>query len=232
MKKKYTIFIVLLFLLVELVLGYYAQVSIYKDYYRFTIVVLAFIICFVFFKKDWIYLVTQLALLFTLIADYFLIILDDYYLLAMFIFLPVQILYSIRIFLETNNKKLNITHFYIRVIINLIVMIMPFLILKENVDGVSVVSIVYFCNLFLNAIFASINYKKYTFSFIFAIGLTLFVFCDIFVFIMNLETYFDIAKGSFAHNIIYGDINFSWVFYTPSQSLLAISLIGHKYNNE
>ena len=28
-------------------------------------------------------------------------------------------------------------------------------------DGLSVVSVVYFCNLILNAIFASINYKKY-----------------------------------------------------------------------
>lgn len=231
MKKRYII-LILIFLLVEFILGYFAQTSIYKDYVRFTIVSLGFVFCFLFIKKDWIYITTQLALLFTLIADYFLVILDDYYLIAMLAFLPVQLLYSIRIFLETNNKKINIIHFCIRIIFNLIAMVLPFIILKENVDGLSVVSVVYFCNLILNAIFASINYKKYDFSFIFAIGLILFVFCDIFVGIMNLNDYFDIEKGSFVYNVIYSDINFSWVFYTPSQALLAISLIGYKLNKK
>ena len=64
----------------------------------------------------------------------------------------------------------------------------------------------------------------------FAIGLTLFVACDIFVCLYNIKDYISISNdiGTTIKRI--GFIG-TWIFYIPSQTLIAISpLFREKYD--
>lgn len=227
-KRKILYILIIAFIINQFTLSYFAQTANNKDIIKYIIVIFAFLFNFIFIKKNYIFLFTQLALLFTLIADFFLVILDDYYLISVIIFSLTQICYCIRIFLETKNLKIKKINLIIRICLVIISIVLPFLILKPELDLLSVFTLFYFSNLIINSIFACINSKNYKYAYIFAIGLILFVLCDIVVGIYNLDLYFNIENNSFITYIINNNINYSWVFYVPSQTLLAISLIGYE----
>lgn len=232
MKKKHFLLILIsIFLATEFVLGCLVQTTsgLINDIISYIIVILACFINIAFFKKDFIFLFTQLALIFTLIADWFLVILDDYYLIAMIFFSFTQFFYTIRIFIESKHKFINKIHLSIRITTIILAIIITFIILQKETDLLSIICVIYYLSLILNVIFALINCRNDSFCLIFAIGLLLFAFCDFFVGINNLSDYFDIDKNSIFYKINQHPLNFSWIFYTPSQAMLGISLLKNKF---
>lgn len=230
MKRKYLYIIIPIYLVIQLILAFLSQnpnESI--DYIAcYICVVLSFLVCFCFFEKSNKYFFTQLALLFTVVADYFLVILDEYYLLAMSVFICAQICYAIKIYFDLETKKEKKIYLIIRGSLALLAILLPFIVLKEDADLLTIISVNYYVLLIISMIYAFIISKNNKYNLIFAIGLLLFVCCDFFVAIGNFESYFDISKESIIYKITYHDINFSWVFYVPSQALLGISLIENK----
>ena len=198
-----------------------------NKYLSFSSVLLAFLFSlpFIGLKKHG-YL-TQIALLFTVTADVFLVLLDvQNKSVAMTSFSVVQIAYFIRICLETKNKKVNLINLIVRVVLSVAIEIITLLVLKENVDYVSLISMFYYVNLILNVVFAFVIIKKVP---LLAIGLLCFLLCDTFVGLsMAIGTYISISANTWIYNVVFAPFNFIWFFYVPSQALLALSCVWKK----
>ncbi|NLJ91134.1 MAG: hypothetical protein GX323_09575 [Clostridiales bacterium] len=215
----------------------------------------------------------RLAILFTLISDYFLLFTTNY-VYGLITFIVVQSLYLIRIYswkLKCNfiNPHKASPFFYIcrNLIVSSIVLILLSIILisnlpydlkaaigqvskgiKEDKEIQANISLIilgayYFVSLLLNALDAiRISKKSDTLQVrIFAIGLVLFILCDINVALFNIARFYlsssnDILLGMsrISHdniNVIY-QLSFlaMWFFYLPSQVLISLSRNGIRHN--
>ena len=158
---------------------------------------LGIVICFVFSILNKNYIIS-LAQLFTLIADYFLLVIDNYYVLGLISFIVVQMIYMY--FLYNNKTKL-----YIYIRLSLIIIAIS---LINKLPLLYVLVLCYFSMLIMNTITSYINRNL-----ILSIGFTLFIGCDVSVGlhnILNSGLLYDIATMSM------------WIFYLPSQVLITI----------
>ena len=112
-------------------------------------------------------------------------------------------------------------------------------VLGKGTDLLSVISVAYYASLLLNLVLASVEavgalralsrgscpdarHRAVFFS-VLAVGLLCFALCDVFVGLDNLKMYFDITKGSLIWRLTHTGLNMAWVFYVPSQTLIAIA---------
>lgn len=167
------------------------------------------------------------ALTFTLLADTCLVLLrpqtDILRLFGLIFFNITQILHMLYI-----NKSLSKVEkrnsYIIRGILASILLIACILVLRNNVDIVSLLTMVYFSNLVCNIISAI---KKYKTNKIYLFGLLFFVGCDIFVGMQDLfYSYITISYTSFLYKFFNPPFDAIWFFYVPSQTLLAINVIN------
>lgn len=190
-----------IFLLAETII-YFAFIifdllKIESTYIKYLGIVLCFVYTIYNHKK-----LKSFAMLFTLIADFFLLVLDDYYEVGVLSFVVVQVIY---IFYIKNISNKNFNNFllsrFLVIIIGIII-----LYLTKNLSLLNVLIIIYFSNLLISAI-QSYSIK----SNMLAIGLTLFVCCDICVGLHNI-----LPRETIASFLM-------WVFYLPSQALIVLS---------
>ena len=166
----------------------------------------------------------QIGLFITLIADLFLLVLDSHYILGVILFSIVQILYSYRY--EFRNLKLTIKNFII-IFLGLSIF---YLIVNEfiiEIDFLFIIGIFYAVCL-LNSVVKAVKAYKYKIypapnRQMILIGMILFLLCDINVAIYNILGY--VVKASLLYKISSVSM---WLFYLPSQVLLALS--GYNYN--
>lgn len=161
---------------------------------------------------------TSVALLFTVISDLFLVIVEPTYKdLAMVSFNVVQICYFFRLLHLSNNKVRDIG---IRIFFVIFTIIITIVVLKDKTDFLSVISMIYYINLILNLVHSFIHFKV---SPLFAIGLLLFICCDTLIGLDNLSGYLSISESSFIYKLNHLNFNLAWVFYVPSQMLIGLS---------
>ena len=122
-----------------------------------------------------------LALGFTLIADYFLLVLDKHYVIGLSAFILTQTMYFL--FIQPKNWKVSLI---IRFGLFGIVTILLPLALKIN-EASAFLAAFYFINLVTNTADAYVSKDRGLL--IFAIGLTFFIGCDIFVCLYNIRSY-------------------------------------------
>lgn len=185
---------------------------------RFAIVVFCFLLT-IFCKKTLNKLDIQLlrlGMFFTVIADLCLIILD-YYIIGVSLFCIVQIIYIARYDMEYFRSALKILP------IVLLFLLIAYLLLgyfNYNVDLLIFLSLFYgVCILFSLYISVKIIRKgKYPYpnNQLILYGIVLFICCDI-----NVALSYMGVLDNLTFNLI-------WVFYLPSQSLLALS--GYKFD--
>lgn len=201
-----------------------------NKYLSFSVVALAFIFSLLFISKKSTTILTNFALFFTVIADVFLVLcVPQVRDIAMVSFSIVQIMYFARILIESTSKKLNLIHIILRSVLSVLVIVIALIVLKNNADFLSLISVFYFTNLVLNVIFAFLNKNS---SKLFKIGLALFMCCDLFVGLqVAVGSYIILSENSLLYKIIFAPFNFVWFFYTPSQTLLSLSIINTKYEN-
>lgn len=192
----------------------------------------------------------QAALFFTALSDLFILILD-YYLYGVITFIIVQEFYSARlILLKMERKALFVSTkdenkilcsgkaFFIalirRILLQLFIaaIICTLLILfKVTPELLLVVSVFYFICILSNvitALFVAIKDLKLKANLIYAIGMVLFLLCDINVGLFNLSGF--IAMPRELYSVIYSISSIlMWTFYAPSQVLIALS---SKYINQ
>lgn len=164
-----------------------------------------------------------LAMFFTVISDWFILIKDSYN-LGLITFILVQSMYLVRIHLYNNLKSILIA--FIR---NLLISIFVILIvikvdIEPEVILILSLAIVYLVTFIFNILDTTILYIKIRRKdvFLFLLGLILFILCDINVGLFNLTNY--IQMNPFIYDKIYPFVFLGmWFFYLPSQVILSVS---------
>lgn len=217
---------VLLFLCVAYALAVLLQITEEPavSYYSFGLVVLCCLFCALFAEKSPAYGLTQLALFTTVCADYFLVYSDNVHPLpAMLFFSVTQLCYFGRLYLTDSCPKRRRVQLFLRVGLSAFALLLTVLILGESTDALALVSMFYYANLILNVIFAFVGRQDT----LLAIGLLLFLLCDTCVGLGNLYAYLPVNEAAL-NRVLYGYCNLAWVFYSPSQVLLALSLLPRR----
>ncbi len=226
--KNLTPFIIV-FCLIEGVLGFFIQKlngTLYSSV-SFSSIILAFLFCFLLLKREFYHIITVFALFFTVCADFLLCGLVDFPFikeLAMCFFVGTQTCYFLRLYFNQQQKQRTI-HVIVRVVFSVFALTLTAIVLKENTNFLSLISLFYYANLIVNVVFAFIQVKR---SPLLAIGLLLFALCDVFVGLGMIENFITIPDGSIIQRINNINLNMAWLFYVPSQTLLALSTIKSK----
>ena len=159
------------------------------------------------------------GLVFTLVADYFLVIDAERLLEGVLAFILVQAAYFAYLFVNEPRRSVRIANALLRTVGSLILSVLAIFVLGEDADALTVASVLYYANLIINAVFAFMLGKR---ARVFAIGLALFAMCDLCI---GLEVLFSQYLASDALSFFYGArLNLPWVFYQPSQVLIAMYL--------
>jgi hypothetical protein len=179
-----------------------------------------------------------MGLFFTLISDLFILILD-YYLYGVFVFILVQQLYSFRlIFLryEKRDQSERILLYIKRIMIQVGLAAMTYLVLffaGVNLDSLLITSVFYFISILFNTIAAvqlAIRDHRMKSNLLYAAGMLLFLLCDINVGLFNLSGFIKLPEEIYSVIYSYSSI-LMWTFYAPSQVLIALSvsyIVKHK----
>ena len=230
-KSKFKIPTTITFLCLELALGILVQLTSnnLNTAVSFSCVVLACLFCVLFFEKSNEYYLTQIGLLCTVCADIFLVVLKPMLQLPAMIFFSVtQMCYFIRLYQNQSNTFYKRLHLIFRALATVIALCLTVVVLWEKTDALSLVSLFYYANLIFNIIVAFCQFKRCP---VLAIGLLLFLMCDT-VIGLNImaNSYISGAKDSLIYRLLNPGFNLAWIFYVPSQALIAISLL--KKHNE
>ena len=186
-------------------------------------VVLACLFCILFASRRLSYLFTQAALLCTVGADYFLVWIEEREQLpAMILFLLAQAFYFLRLYFEDMDAVRKRVHLAVRGALTVATVLLTAWVLGDKADAVAFVSMAYYANLLLNLVFSFLqNGARSLLSW----GLVLFILCDTVVGLSCMGPYLTIPADSFLWGLINPGFNLAWVFYLPSQVLLAFSLM-------
>lgn len=123
--------------------------------------------------------------------------------------------------------------FYLRISIQIVLSIGIILIIKQmniDVDGLLIATVFYFISIVTNVIRALLEaYKAKAqqlinrkYSILFAVGMVLFILCDINVGLFNLTDFISISKQNY--QLLYKVSSIlMWAFYAPAQVMIALS---------
>ena len=156
----------------------------------------------------------------TAISDLFILVIDTYYQIGLITFITAQSIYLYRLYSDRLNK-IKIT-LIARAVAAGILMALVDVIMTENggINFMLAEVCVYIVMLAGNVIDAFILCKRGVKNIIFAVGLLLFLCCDICVGLDNATEIIGLNLGSAAAAIQF----LIWVFYLPSQVLITLSV--------
>lgn len=226
-KNLFKTSIIISYIVIEIILGVLVQTTsgILNTTSSFLAVVLAFVFSIyllltnININKELILL--SCGLFCTVLADLFLVVIKPMMQLhAMIFFSLTQICYFIIIYLNQENTNKKVIHLIIRITITGISLLATVLVLKENTDALSLISLFYYANLISNIIFSfTIN----EINIIFSIGLILFACCDLLIGLnIMASSYLPIEEGTLLYFLAHPGFNLAWIFYVPSQVLLSL----------
>ena len=212
------------FILIELILCLLVQTTstLTNIVVSYSAIIIAFIYCLSNFNLNKAYILTLIGLLGTVFADFFLVVLEPRnQILAMIFFNVTQICYFIRLYLNHDTTKEKQNHLIIRSITILISVTATILVLKNNTDLLSIISLIYYANLIINTVYA---FKQFKISKVFAVGLLCFCLCDLFIgFSILDQSYITIQENSLLYFLCHPGFNIAWLFYIPSQTFISLS---------
>lgn len=166
----------------------------------------------------------QLGLFLTIIADFFLLIVNDYYEIGIAIFSVVQITYSIRYDIRYKRNTIKKYFVILAILFSTYVVVNSFVKIALLVPISLFYGICLMTNVYKSIIIYTHKiYPKPNGSMV-AIGMFFFLLCDI-----NVALYNIIRTTYFQFNTLLHQISFvsMWLFYLPSQILLSLS--GYKF---
>ncbi len=179
--------------------------------------------CFLFKEKASDYLFTQLGLIGTMGADFFLVLLPNQERLpGMICFSFVQIFYFLRLYTADTNKTRKKVNLILRIVGSVAIVAVTFLVLGFDADPVAVISMFYYVNLLLNVVFAFLDFEN---TGAFALGLLCFIISDTVIGFRNLDSY--VGSQPIVEEVVEqikrSKIDLIYGFYLPSQALIAMS---------
>ena len=165
-----------------------------STYLKYAGIILCFLYCLS--QRN---IIFSMALLFTSISDYFLLVQDNNYIIGISTFIVVQLIYCYYLYNQLCN-----TYFPFRLLLFVISVIILYL--TEYLSLLNVLVSFYFINLVFNFI-CSLSDKNLR---MFSLGLFLFICCDICVGLHNISLN---PTAAFL----------MWVFYLPSQVIISLN---------
>ena len=233
--RKFIISALAVFLALEFIIANLMfTVGGYFSFFSFIFVVFACLFCALSAEPSEKYIFTQLGLILTVCADFFLVLIPEQQRLpGMIFFSAAQLMYFFMVYSTDDNAARRKVHLVLRTVASVLAVVLTLAVLGPAADGVALVSMFYYANLLINVVFSFINFKKHG---IFAIALLIFILSDTIIGFNNLEKYLFVSRRSLAYYIANSEFDLTYVLYLPSQILLAISLIPQKLkklgNNE
>ncbi|MBO5213036.1 MAG: hypothetical protein J6B60_05795 [Clostridia bacterium] len=221
-----------IFVLIEAILAYFIFVSDadFTAVASFLSIVCAFLFSLLFLDVKSKSALIQLGLLFTMCADSFLVLAEPIRQSEGMVFFSLtQTCYFLYLYLSDSNEKRKKVHICVRACAILIAEAVMVSVIRDKTDFLSVISLFYIANLATSVVFSYTQGRKMR---IFAIALTLFIMCDILIGLSSaIGVYFDVSESSLIYKIAHPGFNVAWVFYLPSQILIAIytALINERF---
>ena len=167
-----------------------------------------------------------LGLAFTLCSDFMLVLMpSEYRLPSMITFSLAQLCYFLLVLREESRGRVKKIHVITRIFASFAAIAATIFVLGDGADALALISMFYFANLICNALFSFLLGKQRLHLFI---GLVLFVLCDTAVGLSVIEEYVTLKEGTLLYMIAHPSINLAWLFYVPSQTLIAISAMKKK----
>ena len=156
-----------------------------------------------------------IALVFTLISDYFLLFNtnQNLYVYGLITFIITQLIYFAFILYLRKSKSELFINLLVRFLLTIAALVVAFYL--NYSDVLTILALVYFVELLSNFLYSTFLIKFDKEYLIFLLGLLLFIGCDINVGLNNVHLF---------EGIDYSLVNFlMWVFYLPSQVLLSLT---------
>ena len=154
-----------------------------------------------------------LALFFTAVADYFLLVINNHFEAGVTVFIVAQIFHFARI-ATLKTLKTNLISVAARLLLAVVALVL--LAVTNNFDTLNCLVAIYFPLLLVNtadALFVALKNKKRILLFV---GFCLFVLCDVCVGLYNIDI-------NLPTKLVNAVSFLMWVFYLPSQTLIALS---------
>lgn len=171
----------------------------------------------IYFMRDGDAVVLTCAFVCTAISDLFILVLDTYYQIGLVTFMFTQTVYLYRLYKDRMSKiKYTVI---IRVALSILLMALVDVIMKTGINFMLAEVCVYIVMLAGNVIDAFLLSKRGLKNIIFAVGLALFLCCDICVGLDNAVGIIGLNLGAAGPVIQF----LIWVFYMPSQVLIVFS---------
>ena len=215
MKKHFLLLSLILIELVLYILILFSNLS-HINVICYIAVIVAFLYSLLFSFKTKHYLIA-LAMLFVLIADLFLVLLGSPNLrpFGMLSFMIVQFLFAIYLFrCDSKNNKLSLV---IRLAINVLIITIGLIVLKGNIDFLSIFSIIYLANLLANIVSCGLSIKKH---YILLIAFICLLLCDIYTgLVIASGDYLVYKEGGLLNYIVNINFNITWLFDVPFLTL-------------
>ena len=170
-------------------------------------------------SRAWLY--TQLGLIGTVGADFFLVFLPvQLRVPGMIFFCGTQLAYFMRIVSEDENPIRRRVNLILRALASVGGLILTPIVLGSRVDTVAMLSVFYYANLICNVMFSFLNFKQ---TGLFAIALLSFVLSDTLLGFQSLSDYFLIPRGSFIYYAVLFGKRIFYPLYIFSQIAIPIS---------
>lgn len=180
-------------------------------------IILVVIMAFITARREWRSYLIRLGLLFTLVADYFLVVDSEMLLEGVIAFTLAQAAYFAYLLTVEHRVRVRNANVVSRVAISIVLVLAAILVLGASVDALAIASVIYYSNLVINAVFAFVADRRER---TLAIALVLFAMCDLSI---GLGVLFDTYLRSDALDFIFNSgFNLAWIFYQPSQVLIAL----------
>jgi len=183
----------------------------------FLSILLCFIISLFMHCKTKDYYIMILALFFTLLSDIFFIFFDKLIVFGLISLNITQILYFLRIYIDSEYEKKNLIN---RVIFIPLGLIFCYLLLKERMDISSILWVIFIINLFINILF---TIKEIGLNNFFPIGLLLLLMYSVSMMFVSLPNYINI-NVPFIDFLIELPFDIKWAFYLPAVVVLTCSI--------
>ena len=174
-----------------------------------------------FFQKKVGWGLQTAAFVFTLIADFFLVLLGGQHkTIAMCSFVCAQLCYAWRTVLMAKTAKERWVNIVLRSVCSVLGGVAVVAVLKEAAEPLFVISLVYYVNLLLSIVFSFLHWKDSVEARWMAIGLLSFSLCDLSIGLNFVINIFSLGHGNFIYDLKPIFNKFVVMFYPPSQALL------------
>jgi hypothetical protein len=142
----------------------------------------------------------------------------------MVFFLIAQAAYAMKTLRFATSEREKRLHAVLRLSFSIIGAAATLLILGKDCEALFVISVVYYANLLISMVISFVHSRSKE-ALITGIGLLLFALCDISIGFDFLIDIFSLGEGDLIFDFMEKSPSFVYIFYPPSQAVLAISAL-------